>query len=244
MKDLSSLDFRNKRIVVFDMDGTLIDSIGIWNLTDQRVILHYGGPLVDLEVIQNDRDCYLNSNINSDIYLEYCGYLKDKYGLFANSSEEMLNYRWKVSNIVLEKEIDYKPGAVDFVLLLKKLGFTLVLASMTTKVQMDIYSNKNEKMKEKISIPDVFDLVICKEDVQRKKPDPEVYNLVQDYYHVPPSSYIVIEDSLHGVLSAKNASLEVITLYDKYSKKDHDRIFELTDYFAYSFFDLIDCIKI
>ena len=52
MKELSNLKLRNKKYIIFDMDGTLIDSIGIWNFADQEIIKRYGGPEIDLDKLQ------------------------------------------------------------------------------------------------------------------------------------------------------------------------------------------------
>ena len=61
------------------MDGTLIDSIGVWNRTDQRLIEEYAGVFVDLNDVQIMRDNFLHSNQDSDIYLAFCEYLINKY---------------------------------------------------------------------------------------------------------------------------------------------------------------------
>ena len=48
MKKISDLDIKSKKYIIFDLDGTLIDSIGVWNITDQKLIYKYSGLLVDL----------------------------------------------------------------------------------------------------------------------------------------------------------------------------------------------------
>ena len=69
MKELNKLNFLDKKYIIFDMDGTLIDSIGVWNLTDKKLIEEYGGKIADLETIQNERDTFLHNNEGSDIYV-------------------------------------------------------------------------------------------------------------------------------------------------------------------------------
>ena len=88
MKKLEDLDLKNKKIIIFDLDGTLIDSIGVWNMTDQHLIKEYSGKDADLDTIQADRDNFLNNNPSSDIYIAYCRYLIQKYGMSIEDPNE------------------------------------------------------------------------------------------------------------------------------------------------------------
>ena len=54
---------------------------------------------------------------------------------------------------------------------------------------------------------------------------------------------MVIEDSLTGVLAAKNANLDVIVIYDKYSDKDREKINELADYNVLDYKELINLLE-
>lgn len=146
MKPLNKLKLKEKKYIIFDMDGTLIDSIGVWNMTDQKLIEEFSGIIMDLDDIQAERDTFLHTNQDSDIYLEYCEYLIKKYNFNIQDANKLLKIRWDKSWEVLENEMDFKPDVVNLVLRLKKLGFNLVLATMTTQVQLDIYSKKNKRM--------------------------------------------------------------------------------------------------
>ncbi len=178
VQKLDELNLKNKKYIIFDMDGTLIDSIGIWNMIDKKLIEEYAGITIDLDSIQSERDTFLHSNQDSDIYLAYCEYLIKKYGFSIQDSNELLKIRWDKSGEVLEDEMDFKTDVVELITKLKELGFTLVLATMTTQVQLDIYSQKNKRMLEQMDITEVFDLITRKEDVINKKPDPEIYNKI------------------------------------------------------------------
>ena len=132
MKQLNQLKLKRKKYIIFDMDGTLIDSIGVWNRTDQKLIEEFGGISIDLDDIQTERDNFLHSNQNSDIYLAYCEYLIKKYNFSIQDVDRLLKIRWDKSGEILENEMDFKPNVVNLILRLKDLGFTLVLATMTT----------------------------------------------------------------------------------------------------------------
>lgn len=243
MKKIQDLDLKSKKYIIFDMDGTLVDSIGIWNTTDQRIIEEYAGITIDQDSVQQDRDTFLHNNQDSDIYVAYCDYLIKKYNFSIRDAEKLLKIRWDRSGKILEKEMDFKPDVPELMKKLQRLGFTLALATMTTQVQLDIYSKKNKKMLEQMDILQVFDLITRKEDVKNKKPDPEIYNLVMNHYNAKPDECLVFEDSYTGVLASKNAGIEVVNIYDKYADLDRDKINEVADYSILNYREFIDYVE-
>ncbi len=67
-----------KKVIIFDMDGTLIDSIGIWNEIDEELIKTIGNGSIDNIDIGKQRDEKLKEYSKcEDAYLEYCGFLKE-----------------------------------------------------------------------------------------------------------------------------------------------------------------------
>lgn len=69
--------FQDKKLVCFDLDGTLIDSVGIWNQVDAALIDELSNRKVDLHEIQQQRDLQLTAlRHRPDPYLEYCGFFK------------------------------------------------------------------------------------------------------------------------------------------------------------------------
>lgn len=243
MKALNELNLKDKKYIIFDLDGTIIDSIGVWNRTDQRLIEDFGQVWVDLEQLQVERDAFLHNNQDSDIYLAYCEYLIKKYDLKIKDARELLKIRLEISGKVLEEEMNFKPDAVELILKLKSLGFILVLATMTTQFQLDIYSKKNKRMLEEMNIEEVFDFISRKEDVKFKKPNPEIYNMIMRYYNATPEECLIFEDSYTGVLAAVQAGIEVVNVYDKYADVNRDAINNVTDYSILNYRTFIDYVE-
>lgn len=242
MKNLSDLQLKDKKYFIFDMDGTLIDSIGIWNKTDQKLIEKFGNKTIDLDQLQIKRDDFHHRNKEYDTYLAYCNFLIQKYNFTIKDAAELLKLRWDISGKILEREIDFKPNVVDLILKLKRLGFKLALATMTTKAQLDIYSKKNKKMIKQMNIEEMFDFITKENDVQNKKPHPEIYNKIMQHYYVSPSECLIFEDSYTGILASKKAGIEVVNVYDKYADVNRKEIDEIADYKIMSYKEFIDFV--
>lgn len=235
-KKLADLD-----LVIFDLDGTLIDSNGTHNYLDVELVRSFGEHKSSEEILQERNEFIKNNNIG-DIYLNYCEYLKTKYNSFL-SGKEILQLRRDLSKKV-SRNIKYKPDADKMIKYLKNQNIKLALATVSRKETIDIYTNENENIKNKCNFKDYFDLIVTKDDVKLKKPNPEVYNKIIKNFQIDDlSRCIVVEDSLTGVLAAKNANLDVIVIYDKYSDKDREKINELVDYKVSNFKELINLFE-
>lgn len=242
MKRIEELDLRNKKVIIFDVDGTLIDSIGIWNKTDGMMIEKYSGSKLDESIIQKDRDMFLSNNNSKDIYIEYCCYLIEKYNMNI-TKDEFLKERYGSVQDYFINEMDYKPYVDEVINKLYELGYILAIATTTTKNQIDTYANKNIKMKDKVNLYKCFDYIVTKEDIVNKKPNPEVYLNILNHYNIDAKDCLVFEDSITGIKASNSAGIEVVNIYDKYADNDREEIDKITNYKINSFKEILDIIE-
>lgn len=230
VENLNRNIFKNKKNIILDMDGTLIDSIGIWNEVDIDMIKQMGKEPGNVGL---DRDLFLASNTKGDIYINYADFLLKHYHIKEYTPEEWHNKRCDLAEIYHMEKLKLKKKAEYFLRVARAFGYTLTLATISTPRFVEIYANRNFNIYSKMNLYAMFNGgILTKEDVQHKKPNPEVYLKVLDKHNCGPEECIVIEDSLSGVQAAKTAGIETINIYDKYSDIDREEISKIAEYYA------------
>lgn len=233
----------NKKVIIFDMDGTLIDSIGIWNDIDEQLIKTIGNGKIDNVDIGIQRDRKLEEySKTQDAYLEYCGFLKDKYNSNM-TKEEIKTLRYKIADNYLRNVVDYKQDAENVIKYLKKKGFVLVIASTTNDHTIEHYKKDNKNIITKANLEDFFSIIYSKGAVKELKPNPEVHYKILNELKVKPEECLIVEDSLIGVQAAHNANIDVAVMYDKYSDGNRNEINKLSQYQFDNFNQMLNYIK-
>ncbi len=232
-----------QKAILFEYDGTLADSVGLWHEVDPKLNTALGGQEVQEAKIQEQRDSVLRKfSTARNPYEEYCGYLGEKYGS-SMKPEEIVRLRYQIANEYLTGIIDYKPGAEIFLKKLKDAGFILVIATTTKKTNMDIYRSANKNIMAKAPLEEYFSKIYTREDAKEIKPNPEIYYRVMDELNVTAGECLIFEDSLIGIEAANRAGIQVAIMYDKYSDHERDEINRRADYCFDNYGDVLKVIE-
>jgi HAD superfamily hydrolase (TIGR01509 family) len=181
------------RAVLWDMDGTLIDSEEFhwksWYLTFQD------------EGITITREQFLASfgQRNDSIVPQWLGpsAAPERVARIAEAKE--ITYR----TLVRRHGISPLPGAADWLHQLCREGWRQAIASAAPRANI-------ETVLEVLSATHIFDAIISGEDVHKGKPDPEVYLLAAERLGVVPDHCIVVEDAVAGIEGARAAGMRSI----------------------------------
>ena len=233
---------KNKKVIIFDFDGTLADTVGIWNEVDQKAIMEMANVKVPLDIIQENRDKVTIENKDKSVYEVYTEYLKEKYRI-PYELEYIIKRRREIAKYYTSNVIDYKKDADKVLKELKQKGYILVLATTTAKRTIDVYNEVNQNLIKKAKFDQIFDLILSNDDIKEKKPSPEIYITAVEKLKVKKEECLIVEDSLEGVIAANLSGIEVLNIPDKYAIINQKQIDEKADYKINDYTEFLKIIK-
>lgn len=225
----------HKKAVIFDLDGTVVDSLGVWSDVDMRLAEALGAADIDRTAVCRLREASLAKFRNDPSpYTRFCG----EFGKFVGSNltaEEIHVMRYKISRQVLKTDVKLRDGVADVIRAIKSAGVGLCVATTTKKANVDIYCDVNEAIRRELRLRDYFEFFITIEDVENIKPDPQCYLLALDRLGIGEKEALVIEDSIAGVAAAKAAGIDVAVVRESHSQQDRLKLQQEAAYYFEDF---------
>lgn len=209
------------KAIIFDLDGTLIDSMSLWRRVDEDFLTVRG--------IKVPSDLFDNLP-NGNSFIQTAAYFKDRFNL-TESVEEIMKIWTAMVETYYSSRIYLKPGARELLVNLKKANYKLALGT----------SNSFNLAKRSLIFNNVwhlFDAVVSGDMQVRGKPYPDIYFKCSQELLTLPESCLVVEDTESGVRAAKAAGMSVIAIYDADSIKQHHTIGNLADAFVMDYKEL------
>ncbi len=214
---------KGKKAVIFDMDGSLVDSMWIWTEVDRIYMEKYN--------LEQPED--FHRAIEGRSYTEIAQYFVDTFHGLNRTVEEVKD-EWEDMTMELYRtKVFLKPGAKEFLDHMRAKGVLLGIATSNRRALAEAALDAR-------GITPYFSSVRTACEVSAGKPAPDVYLKVAEDLGVHPKDCLVFEDIPNGILAGKNAGMEVCAVEDDFSRPDEPIKKRLADYFIRDFYDIRD----
>ncbi len=218
--------FLDRKCIIFDLDGTLIDSLGIWSQVDQALIEERSSEHVKVTeeaAYEMRAEAMRRYGEGSDAYLKFCADLKAKFGM-PGTPEEIHARRYDIAQTFLRTRVDYRPDADKVLEALKRAGLKLALATTTRRRNVDTYSRENENLRAKAPLDAFFDMIVTRDDVKATKPDPEAHLMILEKLGLAPEECLVVEDAAPGMIAARAAGIDSIVISERHAEGEREKL--------------------
>lgn len=188
---------------IFDMDGTIIDSLMFWDYLWQRIGETYMG---DAEFKPSEE---INKKVRTMVYDDAMAYFKDCYSLPVDT-DEFISFASGGIGEFYKDVAKAKPGAQRLLASLKAKNIRLCLASATAMAEVTYALECHDLLK-------YFDLVLSCADIGVGKDKPDIYLKALHSLSLSPDEVCVFEDSYVALETAKKAGFQTVGIFDRYN---------------------------
>ena len=213
---------KNIKAVIFDMDGTLIDSMWIWKQIDIDFLEARGHTFPE----------DLTKEIEGMSFTETATYFKERFQLTETIDE--LKEVWTGMAIDLYRtQIGMKPGASRFLERMEALKLPMGIGTSNSK-------DLAVEVLEKNNVMTYFKSLRTSCEVEKGKPSPDVFLKVAEDLGVAPEDCLVFEDTVAGAQAGKNAGMRVIGVMDEVSLAHKEELLEIVERYIESYDEILD----
>ena len=211
---------KDKKAVIFDLDGTLIDSMGLWTDIDREYLGRHGYELPD----------DYQAAIAGMSFYETAVYSRERFRI--NDTVEKIMQDW--NDMAMDKYANHVPlkeGVRDFLPALKRRG---ILTGIATSNSMELV----DACLDHLGVRHLFDEIHTSGEVAHGKPAPDIYLLVAETLGVKPDRCICFEDIPEGLTAGRSAGMMTVAVDDAYSSNLTLKKKELSDFFIKDYRDI------
>jgi len=205
------------KAVIFDLDGSLVDSMWMWKQIDIEYFARYQ------KVLPNS----LQKDIEGMSFSETAHYIKTTFD-FPVSEEEMKAAWNQMAWDKYMNEVPLKPGIPEFLAHCKNKGIKLGIATSNSRELVEAVAKVHH-------LDNYFSSIKTACEVNKGKPAPDIYLAVAKELGVNPTDCLVFEDIVPGIMAGKNAGMKVCAVEDAYSMYQIEEKKKTADYYIKDF---------
>jgi HAD superfamily hydrolase (TIGR01509 family) len=202
---------------IFDIDGTLLDSMPIWN--------DLGARYLEMYSIQAEEN--LGKILFPMTMEEAAEYMKTRYHLPQTADEIVLGVLGIVEHFY-RYEVGLKPGVETYVRGLHRKGIPMILATTGDKELATAALTR-------LGVMEYFCGILTVSDLGTSKHEPDIYRKAADMLQVQPGECVVFEDVFYALETAKAAGFLCAGVKDAASADDWERLRAIADYWIEDF---------
>lgn len=206
--------FQNIDAVIFDIDGTLLNSMSVWTDIDDIFLEKYN--------LQEPEG--FHEGMEGMSYSETAEYFLRLFPTLTHTSEELQQEWYDMAYHIYATDVRMKKGAYEFLHDLKRQGYRLGVATSNHR-NLAIHALQAQ------GVYELFDSVWTAGEAGAGKPAPDVYLKVAESLHVQPERCLVFEDVPMGILAGKSANMKVCAVEDDFSHGQIEKKKEYADYY-------------
>lgn len=209
------------KAAIFDLDGTLLDSMKMWS----RV----GSVFLQGKGIETPAD--LAESVGQLTLMEAAAYFSSRFPLGMNP-DEILQAWTEYIALQYRKEIILKPSVKEYIYRLRQNGIKMCVATLTDRPHV-------LAALERLEILDCMEFILTSSEVGKSKRSPDIYLRAAELLEVPIRDCVVFEDVLYAAKTAKKAGFTVYGVYDEDAAPDQEEMQKVCDKYITNFEELL-----
>jgi HAD superfamily hydrolase (TIGR01509 family) len=188
------------RLVIFDMDGLMVDSEGAQRTAMNSALAPSGVSIGEAEwrgmIGRRAREILAD--------------LREQHGITAGV-EELLDAKDRAYRAAIRSHVTPMPGLYELVEKCKGAGVAMAVASSSGIEDV-------RAVVQALRLEDAFSILVSGDDVSRGKPDPEIFLVTARRMKVEPRYCVVLEDTAHGVQAARRAGMMCVAVPNSFTE--------------------------
>ncbi len=194
---------------IFDMDGTLLNSMDYWAISPSEYLISKG------LTPKKDTDRYFTDKGMRAWY---------EYQEIPFPYDEVSKDVYKIMDKYYDNDVVLKDGVYDMLLRLKNAGVKMCLATATDRCVV-------EKILERLKIKDFFSAIFTSKEVGLGKQFPLIFEKALEFLDTDKETTYVFEDAIHAIRTCYNNGFKVVGVYDKNVFAEEGELVSMCDYY-------------